>query len=65
MLLLLLLLLLQSMLRSSTLKSTAIAAAQVGSNIPREACMFASIAPDGKVRLASHLSLLHASLECA
>lgn len=37
------------MLRSLTLGSTAIAAAQAGSNVPREACLFASIAPDGKV----------------
>lgn len=41
---------LQSMLRSLTLGSTALAASQAGSNVPREACLFASIAPDGKVR---------------
>lgn len=49
--LLLLLLSTQSMLRSLTLGSTAIAAAAAHSNIPREACFFASIAPDGKVGL--------------
>jgi hypothetical protein len=55
--LLLLRMLLQSMLRNLTLGSTALAAAQAGSNVPREACLFVSIAPDGKVRLS--LSALH------
>lgn len=36
-------------MRSLTLGSAAIAAAAAGSNVPREACFFASIAPDGKV----------------
>lgn len=38
------------------------AAQAAGSNVPRECCFFASIAPDGKVRLNGRLLLL---LHCA
>ncbi|WIA14707.1 hypothetical protein OEZ85_003200 [Tetradesmus obliquus] len=39
----------QSLLRSMTLGAAAMAAQAAGSNVPRECCFFASIAPDGKV----------------
>jgi hypothetical protein len=42
---------LQSLLRSMTLGAAALAAQAAGSSVPRECCFFASIAPDGKVRV--------------
>lgn len=43
----------QSLARSTTLGAGALAA--TGSSVPREACLFASLAPDGKVRRAALL----------
>lgn len=43
----------QAFMRSMTLGATALAAANAGSNVPRDCCFFASIAADGKVRRRS------------